>query len=165
VLPAPERGSQLRRVASRFSDPVSTALVEGSLVARFPPTSGFSAADWGRRAIAERSAQAEEWSTGSELRRIGALFNAARAAIFSDSIAAGDAELPLTVAATAARLVELSPSRRGAIEACSERFRTLREAEGNGSAEDTGAVRELTDAVEGLIAVPQPEIGVEGRLP
>jgi hypothetical protein len=149
VLPAPEEGLQIRRVACRVSDPVSTALVDGASVARFPPGWGFSAVDCARQAVAERSAKATEWRAGSERRRIWTLSTAARAAIF-DSVAAGDPELPLTVAATAARLGEMRPSRRDAIEACVEHA-SRTEPDPGGSTEEPGAVLELTEVVEGLI--------------
>jgi hypothetical protein len=152
VLPAPEDYSQIRCVACRLNDPVSIALVEGVGVARFPEAWGFSARDWARRAIAERWAQAPEWEFGSERRRIGALFAAARAALFSDSIATGQPELPLTVTATAERLTEVRTSRRTAIEACMERYRALTNAGEDGSVGEVQAVSELIEVVHGLVS-------------
>ena len=121
VLPAtPLWRNRLRAVQCRITDPVSFALLDGDRVAGFPQMGGWSALDTARRAVAEHG----NWlQMGAE--SLGTLFTAARAALFLDSIRAGDPELPLTVTETARRLADESPAARGAVEEGLERYREL----------------------------------------
>ncbi len=112
---------RLRAVQCPQTDPVSFALLDGSNVARFPELSGWSALDRARRAVAEHrswlgapadpDARPPGWidaapdSSEPSLRALGMLFTAARAALFLQSLEAGDPSLSATVGATA-RLLE-----------------------------------------------------------
>ena len=104
-----------RAVQCESTDPVSMALIDGSRVARFPNLAGWSAWDSARRANAEHRAWLAAWpekdpSSITPLHALGMLFNAARGALFLESVEAGSPELPLTAAAVARRL-EQSGSR------------------------------------------------------
>ena len=123
IMPAPQGRSQIRRVASALTDPISTAVIAGRAKAQFAYVRGFSATDWARRAVAERAAQLEARdSSGDGPRdraRLGLLFSGARAALFALSLAQErEPELALTAAAAARALSAREPQRSPAIEAC-----------------------------------------------
>lgn len=124
IMPAPQGRSQIRRVASALTDPVSTALIAGRTQAQFARAPGLSATDWARRAVAERAAQLEarDPSGGGprDRDRLGLLFCGARAALFALSLPQerGEPELALTATAAARVLSAREPQRTAAIEAC-----------------------------------------------
>lgn len=121
VLPATALWrNRLRAVQCRVTDPVSFALLDGDRMAGFPHVSGWSASDTARRAVAEHAA----WlRAGPE--SLGTLFTAARAALFWDSVRAGEPELSLTVTETARRLAGKGSSARGVAEEGLERYREV----------------------------------------
>jgi hypothetical protein len=106
----PWRDGRARTLQSRFTDPVTFALLDRSPNATFPAVRGWCASDWARRAVAERSAWLG-WAGRSQLappgwRRppdaggatqevCGHLLGAARAALFSLSLSAGEPVLLL----------------------------------------------------------------------
>jgi predicted nucleotidyltransferase len=108
----------LRALQCPVTDPVSFALAAGRASAIFPNLPGWSVDDVSRRAVAEHRAwlQAQAPPQRSFLRlegvpteiiKVARLLTAARAALFSESVAAGDPELPLTVDAVIERLADL----------------------------------------------------------
>lgn len=145
LLLMPEPLSTIRRIASPFSDPVSTALISGSSTARFPLVPGFAAGDWARRAVAEREAQLATTSREPTTPRLGLLLAAARAGLFAESFADGDPALPLTGTAAARRLTERDPRRGAAIEAC------LAVCAGAETEVHAAAAAELEEAVADLL--------------
>jgi hypothetical protein len=124
----------LRAVECPPTDPVSFALAGGADVAHFPEVPGWSAIDWGRRAVAEHMAwlgerpdhRRPEWpeieAVAPSLRDVAWLLTAARAGLFLESVQAGDAELALTVAAVVDRLSELGAGARRAAETALEAY-------------------------------------------
>ena len=132
-----ERG-RFRAVQSAVTDPVSFALASGERRARFPRVPGFSAEDSARRAVEEHRIQLSVQTTpGADL---GALFGAARAALFRDSLERREPELLLTAAAIARAL--------GAEEAF-EHFRAWRV---DGVGVDEAAVAAFRRRVQALSA-------------
>jgi hypothetical protein len=102
VLPArPLPRSRLRAVKSRTTDPVSFALLDGGDVARFPRVRGWSASDLAARAVAEHRAwlgthrmPPRPWSPPPPpCHPLGMALSAGRAALFAESIRAGEPEL------------------------------------------------------------------------
>jgi predicted nucleotidyltransferase len=117
----------LRAVQMPLTDPVSFAQADGAETAEFPEVDGWSARDWAGRAVGEHTAwlarypadqlgapTAREWLDGEAsaaapaTRAVAKLLTAARAALFHESLRVGRPELPLTVAATCARLGEIA---------------------------------------------------------
>ncbi|MFN8187327.1 MAG: hypothetical protein U0R69_09625 [Gaiellales bacterium] len=138
-----------RSVHCAVSDPVSFALLEGASVARFPNHPGFSIADVAARAVAEHRAYLEVQlhEPGWEVRKLGVVLSAARAVLLTESVAAGEPLLPLTMAATARALGERLPGTRSlAAEAAGEYGRLRRE----GGAPDDLLVARLARAVSAL---------------
>jgi predicted nucleotidyltransferase len=130
----------LRAVQCQATDPVSFALAEGRSVASFPNVPGWCADHWARRGVAEHRAWLEdpcaaeasrrrEWLDGRgdaappPLRALAKLFTAARAALFQDSIEAGDPELRLTIAAVADRLAEQGRGTRTIVDSAVQSYR------------------------------------------
>jgi predicted nucleotidyltransferase len=120
VLPSGRARARLRALKSELSDPVSFAVLEQRAVARFPNVRGFSAQDAAARGLAEhrvwlrtrphadRDRSSDDEGAGG--RELAMLLSAARVALFADSLRTpGAAELPLTLAATAAALGARSP--------------------------------------------------------
>jgi hypothetical protein len=115
ILPGP---GLVRAVQCQPTDPVSFALLEGAGVADFPDVPGWSARDAARRAVAEHVAwlgaggtlarliESQPRTTVPALDVLGRLLTAAQGALFHESLAAGEPELPLTMAAVAARLAD-----------------------------------------------------------
>lgn len=102
--------TQLRAVQCPLTDPVSFALLADRTNASYPNASGWSAGDSAARAVFEHRAWLEHpnvFSAGGEA--LGMLISAARAALFYESIADGNPELPLTVASTLGRMRALNP--------------------------------------------------------
>jgi hypothetical protein len=98
--------SALRGVQCAVTDPVSFALLADDAIATFPEVRGWSARDWGRRAVAEHRVWLESGNSFDEEpgQTLARLLTAARAGVFLESIEAGTPELPLTVVAAAERL-------------------------------------------------------------
>ncbi len=152
LLPTAEetRGrGRLRAAQCPATDPVSFALLEGRRVARFPALRGWSARDSATRAVAEHAACLRHEGTRVERDSLSKAFNAARAALFSESLEAGRPELPLTVAATARMLAGSLPARRGALEEIHAEYVRSREQR---RAPEELAVRELQAIVRRLPA-------------
>lgn len=113
LLLKPARMLAHRTVQCAATDPVSFALADEQMVAAFPNVSGWSAQDWARRAVAEHRAWLQSRrrlpDTGpgereSVLEQLGRLLTASRAALFQESLANGEPELALSLAAVAERL-------------------------------------------------------------
>ena len=101
IRPAASGKARLRGVQFTLTDPVSFARDD---VARFPELPGWSAADLARRAVDEHRA----WlAAGPHVRSpiaFGKLVTAARAALFADSVAAGEPELAVEAAGALAHI-------------------------------------------------------------
>jgi hypothetical protein len=88
-------------VKSRSTDPVSFALLDGESVAQFPRVRGLSATDLAARAVAEhrawlrtRRVPPRPWSPPPPAcHQLGMLLTAGRAALFSQTLRAGEPEL------------------------------------------------------------------------
>ena len=120
--------SVLRTIQCRATDPVTFALLVGSGRARFAELRGLSAHDLARRAVAEHRAMLRLRSELG-LPAIGRLFTAARAALFLESIEAGQPQLCVTLAAVADRLA--ASRSRDAIEEAERAYREARSAGGD----------------------------------
>ncbi len=158
ILPATRAGT-LRGVQCRLSDPVSFAVLGGDTVARFPNVPGWSAGDWARRAVAEHrtwlGAGSEApptlgaWVSGQArsmkpvARTLGRLLTAARAALFLESVEAGEPELALTMAAVADRIGERGPQARAVAHEAYACYRDCRLDERPAPARTILALREL----------------------
>jgi hypothetical protein len=93
----------LRAVQCPASDPVSHALVAGAPAAEFPELPGWGARECAERAVLEHRAWLEAEADRDPVeRRLAMLLSGARAAVFADSLDAGEPRLPLTAAATVA---------------------------------------------------------------
>jgi hypothetical protein len=152
VLPTAETAQgrgRLRAAQCAATDPVSFALLEGRRVARFPALRGWSARDSAERALAEHAACLRHEGARVEGDSLSKAFNAARAALFADSLEAGRPELPLTVAATVRVLAGSLPARQGALEEIHAEYVRSREQR---RAPEEPAVRELQGIVRGLPA-------------
>jgi hypothetical protein len=99
--------------------------------------------------VAEHAACLRHEGTRVERDSLSKAFNAARAALFSESLEAGRPELPLTVAATARMLAGSLPARRGALEEIHAEYVRSREQR---RAPEELAVRELQAIVRRLPA-------------
>jgi predicted nucleotidyltransferase len=114
VLPAADLhgDARLRAVHCPVSDPVTFALLDGRRSAAFPTLPGWSVHDVARRAVAEHAAWLRQpvpsprryvrIEAPPPVAALARLLTAARAALLSGSLAAGEPTLALTVAATAA---------------------------------------------------------------
>ncbi len=118
---------RLRAAQCPATDPVSFALLDGERVARFPALRGWSAHDSATRAVAEHAACLRDEGTRVERDSLSKAFNAARAALFLESLQEGRPELPLTVAATARKLADSLPTHRGALEEIHAEYARSRE--------------------------------------
>jgi hypothetical protein len=119
VFPAPtfER-CDLRAVQCEVTDPVSFALVGGRRTASFPNVAGWSARDTARRAVAECGAwldlplvfavttDGERPKPARQAESLTMLLSAARAALFLESIEAGEPQLILSLSSVAEQLVD-----------------------------------------------------------
>lgn len=154
VLPTSARsGSRLRAVQCPATDPVSFALFRGEQVARFPNVRGWSAGDTARRAVAEHRAWLTEPSDGGG-DALGMLLTAARAALFMESLDAGDPTLPLTATETARRLAARSPAGAGVGEEALDGYRGYA---AHGTAPLPATVAALRKLVLELPAYAEPE--------
>ena len=129
VLPALSAGrTKLRAVHCPLSDPVSFALVAGSVVAAFPNAGGWSIEAVAARAVAEnRALLASNAGRPPSHESIPGLLSCARAALLLESVEAGAPELPLTLRATAASLGARYPAVRGVAEESCGTFSAWRE--------------------------------------
>ena len=154
---------KLRGIECPLTDPVSFALLEGRPVARFPELPGWSASDSARRAVAEhrawlaagneaRAERLPHWMSPPyhpELVELCGSLNAARAALFAESVERGTPELALTADAVASRWAEVDPASGGiAAAACHE----LACCRPDRSVPDPRIVHEVRRAVEALPA-------------
>jgi hypothetical protein len=123
--------TRLRAIQCRATDPVSFALSDGKRVAAFTKLRGWSARDTAQRAVAEHRAWLRATTeSGRGLgrsqpggRALAMLLPAARAALFLESIIAGDPELALTMAETARALGARSASAGSIAEEALARYR------------------------------------------
>ena len=146
--------ARLRAVQCGATDPVSFALSGGRRTAAFPDVAGWSALDVARRAVAEHG----PWVLGGPGGRAassgqagvtGRLLTAARAALFLDSLRAGEPVLPVTAAATARALAQRLPPRATAVEAAFEAYARWC---GGGERPSSREAEGLSDAVSALPA-------------
>jgi hypothetical protein len=152
-----ERG-RLRLVQCRTSDPVSHALARGATRASFPNIGGWCVRDWAARAVAEQRAHLE---LGEQTRlppwvdapldrgvtALSAMFGAARAALFAESVASGQPELPLTAAAVAAALGERYADARMVAECAYDALAAARLHRRGVDPRITSALRGVVDAL------------------
>jgi hypothetical protein len=152
----------LRTIAFAGSDPVSAALIRGDGVARFPEVPGWSADDTAARAVAEHRAWLRgcrpimESSRPKALeKRLAGTLSAARAALLSDSLLAGEPALPLTFAATVEALEQQGETTGSAVSDAYGAYVSLR---GHGVTPDLRTVNRAIEVVRGLRAysVPAP---------
>jgi len=110
------------------SDPVSFALLEGASVARFPNHPGLSIADVAARAVAEHRAylDVQLHEPGWDVKKLGMVLSAARAALLAETAAAGEPVLTPSMAATARALGERLPEARALAEEASIELRRRR---------------------------------------
>ncbi len=157
------RWGSLRTLQCAVSEPVTFALLEGRAEAGFPEVPGWSARDCARRAVAEQAGWLATMpeAISAELRRdhpdyvaaapatraLGGLLSATRAALFLESLDAGDPELALSVAAAGRCLATHHPGMRGVYEEAYGHYRTAR---AGGAEPPPEAVRGLRDAVRRL---------------
>jgi hypothetical protein len=113
---------QLRGVQSPPSDPVSFALLAGSDVASYPRLPGWSPTDTAARAVAEHRAWLAHPREAEGGEALGMLISAARAALFAEALAAGDAVLTPTVAATLRALRARTVASVGVIDDVEEAY-------------------------------------------
>ncbi len=118
--PSGESSSGFRALACEATDPVSAALAAGREAASFPNVRGWSATDTATRAVAEHAAWLRSRSPlpgdaedGVVRRRLAGALSAARAALFHETLVAGDPMLPVTLAAVAQALSEHTSLSRG----------------------------------------------------
>ena len=156
VLPGP---GLMRALQTATTDPVSFALLDGEPVARFRDVPGWSVHDSARRALEEHRAwlgtdpvrpgaaltgwmDAQARTTQPTAEALGLLLTAARAALFHDSLAAGEPVLPLTLAATARRLGHADPASAGIADEALGRLRAARAEAGTAKVAVVAALRE-----------------------
>jgi hypothetical protein len=153
---------RLRGIEWAGSDPVSMALINGSATASFPDLSGWSARDCARRALDEHRGWLElgtgaggrlpYWIKGDtwpEVIELAGLFTAARAAMFADSLEAGDPELQLTAATIAGRLAEYGTTAGAAAGAAYEELSECTRHERAPDARVVGGLRAVVQALPG----------------
>ncbi len=144
VLPGP---GLMRAVQCAATDPVSFAVLDRAATAAFPDVPGWSAGDSARRAVAEHRAwlgadlpgrltALDEWmdaqahTTVPAAEALGRLLTAGQAALFLNSLEAGDPELPLTLAAAAGQLGETVPGGRDLVDEAYGHYRIGRRRDG-----------------------------------
>jgi hypothetical protein len=139
----------LRAVQSAATDPVSFAVTEGRAVARFTDLPGWSASDSARRAVAEHRG----WLTfvapraAPSLMTLGVLLRAVRAALFYESLDAGEPKLPLTMAAITRCLADAQPSARGVAEEAYASYRACRDEGRDPDPKTVAALHSLASAL------------------
>ena len=158
LLLKPARMLSHRTVQCAVTDPVSFALVDERMVAAFPDVPGWSAQDWARRAVAEHRAWLQSRrgipDTGagdreSVLTQLGRLLTASRAALFQESLATGEPELALSLAAVAERLRARDPEAGAVAEEAVAAYRSSRR---DNRPVPSAAVGAMADVVRRLTA-------------
>lgn len=156
----------LRAMQCRLTDPVSFALIAGSNTAHFPAVAGWSALDTARRAVLEHRSWlgpervpdvplVEQWAlaqwrtSDAANETLGWLLSALRAGLFLDSMAQGEPQLALTVAAAGRSLDARLGGSRCLGQDAAETYRKCRLT---GGAPSGTLVAELREAVLGLPA-------------
>ena len=154
-----ERG-RMRSVQCPASDPVSFALLRGERQAPFPDVNGWSAEHLARRAVAENRAWLDEGAYPPANAPAGETLSrsicAARAALLTESIEAGDPELPLTAAATVRTLVERGRDPEGAVEEAFDGYRRWRVDGEDPPARVTAALRRVVRSLPGYAIARVP---------
>jgi hypothetical protein len=135
----------LRGLQCAVTDPVSFSLLAGDRVASFPEVRGWSARDWGRRAVAEHRAWLAAWSDDAEEpgKALAMLITAARAALFLDSLDHGTPELPLTAAAVIERLGSIESDAQSVAEEAGASYRDFVLSDVKPAPRTASAFREL----------------------
>jgi hypothetical protein len=110
LLGSPLARTRLRAIKSPVTDPAVFAVVAGERVARFPEVRGWSAEDTARRAVAEHRGRLHRSPPERGCPALAFLLGAARAALFLESVRAGEPELCLTMAETVRKLAVHSPA-------------------------------------------------------
>jgi hypothetical protein len=93
-------------VQSPLTDPVTFALADGLATARFPEAAGWSARHAARRAVAEHAAWLGALPAEEAGRVLGKALSAGRAALFHQTVEAGEPELAVTLTEAARQLGE-----------------------------------------------------------
>lgn len=121
--------TELRAIASRTTDPVSFALLDRRHMASFPNLRGWSIADIAQRAVAEHrtwlAPVRRDGGRDAPGRELGMLLSGVRAAVLLDSVARGEPEVPLTVAAGVRSLAASNPPAAGTVEEALGRYRAF----------------------------------------
>ncbi len=113
----------LRTIQCEATDPVTFALSEGRLTARFPNVRSWSAEDSAAREIAEhRNWLAADRRRYTEAHSVALLLGAARAAFFLDTLRQGQPVLALTCSAAADALAALDGKSRSIGAAAAESY-------------------------------------------
>jgi predicted nucleotidyltransferase len=143
--------AHLRTIACPISDPVSFALCEGADTAHFAAAPGWSARDWAKRAAAEHATWLAANPTPLEAdgETLGRMVSALRAALFLDSVGAGEPRLSLTVAATLDAFAASFGPAREAAESAAEAYADFA---AGGHPPPGNLCRELERLVRGLPA-------------
>jgi len=139
-------GGLYRSPQCRLSDPVSFALLDGRETALFPRASGWSAADWARRAVAAQSAWLRR-RPADEGPKLGLLLSAARAALMLEALEDGEPSLAVTLGGAVALLAE---RHREDLDTAGEALEAFREWRRSGKAPRTGLAEELGSRVARL---------------
>jgi len=139
--------TELRAVASRATDPVSFALLDGRRVAAFPDLRGWSIDDIARRAVAEHQTwlhpPARTVGRNAAGRELGMLLSAVRAAALLESVDRGEPELPLTLADGVRSLASSMPAANGTAEEALGHYRAFADKRAKPPPETLTAMREL----------------------
>jgi hypothetical protein len=125
IRPAPRDRSALRAVQCQPTDPVSHALAQDKLVARFPNVPGWSIVDTARRAVSEHAARLAADTCEPSAVTMRRLLTAARAGLLAWSIAEQEPQLTLTMDTTLGLLASWVPSAAPVADAAVEAFHEL----------------------------------------
>ena len=138
----------LRAIQCEATDPVTFALADGRLTARFPNARSWSAQDSAAREVAEhRNWLAADRRRYSEAHSVAVLLGAARAAFFLDTLRQGQPVLAVTCSAAADALAALDSSSRSIGAAAAESYTDYRRG---GSPPPPRIVADLHTAVRRL---------------
>ena len=173
VLPTASRGvrplpvAAFRSVQCPVTDPISFALISGRQTAEFPGLAGWSAREGAERAVLEHRAwlEVDGEREPSRQRQLGMLFSAARAALFADSLDAGDPQLSLTVATIVESVAARDGSAQPVAETALEEYRTSRAGGGEPSPRTVAAFRSVVWSLPSYGFEPRPSAGTSSRFP
>jgi hypothetical protein len=149
VMPAAGgRRSRMRGAQCPASDPVSFALAAGETAASFPDVRGWSAEDCARRAVSEHrpwvlADPADRPGSRGQAGAAGRMLTAARAALFLETVEAGDPELAVTITETARALAARVPEGGAAVERSIEAYAGWCEGGERPNSRSVGALAEV----------------------